>query len=184
MDYGAPEPIEVTLTRALDRLAEALQPLGDTRLPTHWAGRRIVMRVPYLMPGEVTVAAQGNGDFDSGDFLHSTDKPFEIHDVIGHAAQLTNAIPVADPAPDIGEFWRVTIEDFTKNQVVTKAAALARTVFDADSFVWRWRAPYVLLNSEGFRVNVQNIIAAGGASIRAAVAFRGFLLVLEPPAKK
>lgn len=162
--------------------------MGDNhspyQLPTHYNGKRIKFRVPRTMPGEVTVPNGITGlDFPAATFLHSVELPFEVWNVKMAAAQLINSIPVADPAPGMNQFWRVRMRDISKNQDITQAANLVQTLIDNESGEWFWRRPYTIERAEGFEVTVDNLLPAGGNDLRAAVNFRGFLLVLEPPSE-
>lgn len=164
------------LTAALGEIARAI----SLPLPTHFAGRRIVMRVPYAMPGEQIVAPATSADLPANAFLNNVDKPMEVHDVIMSAVSVSAAdVPIVSTfAGAIGQRMRITIVDFTKNQQVTKLGTLADSLFDTNTLVWTWDQPYVLLNSEGFTVNFTNLVPAGGDRIRLAITFRGFLLAL------
>lgn len=155
-------------------------------IPTHFAGQRIKFRVPRTMPGELTV---GNGvvglDFPPATFLHSVELPFEVWSVKFAGAQLDdNGNPQAAPAPGINQFWRARISDVSKNQNITQAANLIQTLVDDESGEWFWRVPFTIVRQEGFDVTIDNLLpAAPGNDLRAAVNFRGFLLVLEPPSE-
>jgi hypothetical protein len=153
------------------------------KVPTHYNGMRIKFRVPYTMPGELDVAAGGAGiDFPEATFLHSVELPFEIWDLSIDAAQLNdNDVPIAAPAPGIGHFWRLRIQDVSKNQLITKNAQLVQTLTTRNEGIWYWRIPYTIVRAEGFQVAVDNLLPA--ATLRAEITFRGFLIVLEPPSE-
>lgn len=152
------------------------------KVPTHFNDRRIKYRVPYTMPGELIVAAAQIGlDFPEATFLHTIELPFEIWNVKLAAAQLVNNIPVAEPAPGINQFWRIRVQDVSRNQLMTKNAQLAATLIDDDWGGWYWRVPYTVERAEGFQVTIDNTLAAN--ALRAAVTFRGYLLVLNPPSE-
>lgn len=153
------------------------------KVPTHFANKKIRFRVPYTMPGELIVANAGAGvEFPEATFLHSIELPFEIWDMKFGGAQIdANGVPIAAPAPNIDQFWRVRIQDISKNQLITKNAQLVATLIDTDQDIWFWRVPYTIVRAEGFQVAVDNLLpAAPGNRLRAAVTFRGFLVVLEP----
>lgn len=153
------------------------------KLPTHYAGKRIKFRVPYTMPGELIVANAGQGiEFPEATFLHSIELPFEVWDMIPHASQIdVNDNPLAAPAPGIDKFWRIRVQDVSKNQLMTKNAQLVDTLIDRNSLIWFWRCPYTIVRAEGFQVSVDNLLpAAPGNRLRAEVTFRGFLIVLDP----
>jgi hypothetical protein len=156
------------------------------KLPTHFAGKRIKFRVPYTMPGELLVANAGQAiEFPEGTFLHATELPFEIWDIVPHATQVdANGIPLAPPAPGIDKFWRLRLQDIAKNQIITKNAQLVDTLVDRNAGIWFWRVPYTVVRAEGFQVAVDNLLpAAPGLRLRAEVTFRGFLIVLEAPSE-
>lgn len=164
-------------------------PVYCTHPDTQYNGRRIKFRVPYTMPGELIVANAGlNIPFPEGTFLHSVDKPFEIWNVKLQATQslLGGAAfaPIAAPAPSIDKFWRVRVRDLSKNQEITKNAQLVDTLKDSNDNVWHWGVPYTIIRAEGMEVSVDNLLAAAGGNVlRAEIAFRGYLLILEPPSE-
>lgn len=153
------------------------------KVPTHYAGQRIKFRVPYTMPGELILNAAAAGiEFPEATFLHSIELPFEIWDMKVNAAQLDGQnVPIAAPAPGINEFWRLRVQDVSKNQLMTKNAQLVQTLIDDDSGTWYWRVPYTIVRAEGFQVSVDNLLAAN--ALRAEITFRGFLIVLAPPSE-
>ena len=153
-----------------------------------FAGKRIKFRVPYTMPGEFIVANAGvNVPFPEAAFLDNVELPFEIHSVMLAASQSLLAapfIPLAEPAPGIDKFWRVRIEDLAKNQVVTKNAQLVDTLVERNSRSWYWDYPYTIVRSEGFNVNVDNLLpAAPGNVLRAEITFKGYLVVVMAPSE-
>jgi hypothetical protein len=152
-------------------------------LPEMYDGKKIKMRLPYTMPGELVLDNGAVGiDFPDGTFLHSVDKPFEVWGMKLSASQLVASIPVAAPAPDINKFWRVRVVDVSKNYLMTKAAALVATLIDSDTGDWYWRCPYTIVRAEGFQVTVDNLLSANpGNQLRAEVEFRGFQLIIDPP---
>ncbi len=155
-------------------------------IPTHFAGQRIKFRVPYSMPGELVVANATTGvEFPEASFLHNIELAFEIWAVHLGASQLdANGNPQAAPAPGINKFWRVRIQDVSKNQLITKNAQLVAGLTDDDTNTWFWRVPYTLVRAEGFLVSVDNLLpAAPGNDLRAEITYRGFLLVLAPPSE-
>ncbi len=159
------------------------------KVPTHYNGLRIKLRVPYTMPGELILANAAQGIvFPAATFLHSVELPFEVWDMsIGASQSLLGApnfIPIAAPAPGIDKFWRIRVQDVSKNQLMTKNAQLVDQLTDNDAGIWFWRIPYTIVRAEGFEVTVDNLLpAAPGNFLRAEVTFRGFTLVLEPPSE-
>ena len=156
------------------------------KVPTHFAGQRIKFRIPYSMPGELIVENGGAGiEFPEASFLHNIELPFEIWNMQLSASQLDDdGVPIAEPPPGIDKFWRVRVQDVSKNQLITKHAQLVATLTDNDTGTWFWRIPYTLVRAEGFLVAVDNLLApAPGNRLRAEITFRGFNLVLEPPSE-
>lgn len=153
-------------------------------MPTHFTGRRIKFRVPYTMPGELIVPNGTAGlEFPEAAFLHNIELPFEIWDMSLHAAQLdpeTGEV-LADPLPDIDQFWRLRIQDVSKNQAITKNAQLAAGLKDTNTDTWFWRYPYTIVRAEGFQVSIDNLLPDDpGNELRTAITFRGYLIVLSP----
>lgn len=159
---------------------------GARYLPAYFAGRPIYYRMPWTLPGELIVAPQGVAvAFQPAVFQNNTDKPFEIHDILFAGAQIDdNDVPIADPAPGIDFFWRVRMKDLSKNEDATNAPQLVASLVERNTRSWPQYMPYTIVRSEGFRVQVDNLIAAGGNRIRAAVTFRGYLLTLGPASEE
>jgi hypothetical protein len=153
--------------------------------PTTFAGETIKYRFPYTMPGELVVVA-GSQDiaFRSGTFTHAVDMPFEIWEVSLQASQSVSDdpfIPVAAPAPGIDKFWRVRVEDTSKDRTMTKQAQLVATIKKTNENIWTWWVPYTLVKSEFLEVSVTNLLPTN--FLRAEVSFHGYLIVLEPPSE-
>ena len=152
-------------------------------LPEFYNGQRITFRSPYTMPGELVLANTAvNIEFPEGTFLFGVDKPFEIHRVKFSGSQGGVAdpfTPVAAPAPGIDDFWRVRIEDISKNQLLTKNAQLIASLTESNTNMWPWGMPYTIVRSEGFQVTVDNLLTAPNR-LRAAISFEGYLLVVAP----
>jgi hypothetical protein len=139
------------------------------------------------MPGELTVENGAAGiEFPEAAFLHSIELPFEIWNMDLQASLLDeNGDPIAAPPPGIDKFWRLRIQDVSKNQLITKNAQLAATLKDTNTNTWFWRYPYTLVRAEGFLISVDNAIpgSVDPGDLRAEITFRGFLIVLEPPSE-
>jgi len=153
------------------------------KLPTHYNGMRIKLRVPYTMAGLNDVAANTGGiEFPDSTFLHSVELPFEVWDAQIHGAQLdAQNIPIAPPAPGIDWFWSVRMQALSKNQALTKNTQLVQSLKDRNTEGWFWRQPWTLERAEGFVVSVDNALAAN--ALRASITFRGFLIILAPPSE-
>ncbi len=154
-------------------------------MPTHYGGDSIKFRVPYTFAAELIVpaatAAPANlgVDFPAATFEQRIEIPFEIWDMQLDASQLNdNGVPIAAPAPGIDKFWRVRIQDTSKNQQMTKNQSLVQTIKDRNTGTWFWRYPYTIVRAEGFDIAVDNLLPAN--RLRAEIAFRGFLIFTKP----
>ena len=162
------------------------------RLPDSWANRRITFRVPYLMAGELTLAGSQSGQqYPDATFLHSIDKPFEIHRVIPRITGVdgNGAVIVTQPAQDtLQSLVRVRINDFSKNEQLTKSSTLLKLLTKGTSEqTWEWAEPYYLVRSEGLQVLVDTqAIPAFNPTVnqlRIELCFQGFLIVVAPPSE-
>jgi hypothetical protein len=161
------------------------------RLPSEFAGRRITFRVPFTMPGELTIAAGATGvQFPEATYLHNQDKPFEIHRVIPRVTALNANGYVYNPQPIeslLERLTRIRIFDVSKNENLTKNAQLLHSLVKGeDEKTWEWAEPYTLVRSEGFQVSADNlatqsIVGEEYGSTRLEVAFQGFLVVVAAP---
>lgn len=184
------------------------------RLPTTFAGRQISWRVPYTMPGELIVEPSKSGvQFPEATFLHNIDKPFEIHRIIIRLTALTtNTFPnapgpissavVMEVQPDtLSRRVRLRINDFSKNELLTKAPALVSQLLALNTGFWDFEDPYTLVRSEGFQIAIDTLdfpiicvpdtsptsetpcasVEARVDFVRVEVAFQGFLVVVAPP---
>lgn len=161
------------------------------RLPEMWAGRKITMRVPYEMAAELQITSQQTGQqFPADVFLHNIDKPFEIHRVKPFVVALdANRVPL-NPQPDqatMQSLLRVAINDFGKNEKMTKnATLLGLLVKGTAESTWEWAEPYTIERAEGFQVTVDALSFANFATVGALALgwiFEGFLLVIAPPSQ-
>lgn len=146
------------------------------QLPTHFAGREITARSPYIMGARTTLtSAQPQFTFQTPLFTHNASRVFEIHRV------LFRALPVA-----YGELAltlaNVQITDFTRQQKLLKVPTpMANLIIGSTISAWEWVAPYYLSRSEGFTVTLDaQTFPAEIASISVAVAFQGSLIVDGP----
>ena len=175
-----------------------------TRLPTHFAGKLVTFRIPMIMYGELLTANAATGTvFPDGTFLHNVDKPFEIHRVImrvtpfdGAATPLIITPPFIAAIPNLKQlletYIRVRIADTAKNENLTKNATLVSAFSKANEQVWELDDVYTMVKSEGFTVQVDNLLVAAGftitvgnttvtvANLRFELAFEGALIVIEP----
>ncbi len=161
------------------------------RLPDSWAGRKITMRIPYEMPGELPLTTGQTGQqFPDATFLHNVDKPFEIHRVKPFVIALdTNGDVLADQ-PDqqvLQSLLRVRISDLGKNELMTKSPiSVALIPKGTSEQTWEWAEPYTITRSESFQV-VADALAytnfEGLVTLRLCWKFEGFLIVVAPPSE-
>lgn len=165
---------------------------GARYLPAYFDGQQILYRTPWEMNGRLSgeqlpqalpnsfVAVPG------AQLQNSTDKPFEIHDVIVAPCALANDVPAAEPAPGIGWFTRLSMKATSINEELTNADTLLQALCNRDSaggsFNWPWYMPFTITNQQGFLVKVANLMA--GNAMRFEIVFRGYLLVLGPATQR
>ena len=161
------------------------------RLPEYWAGRKITMRVPYEMAGELSLTtAQVGQQFPDATFQHSIDKPFEVHRCKPFLVGLDVNGDVLEPQAaqtDLQSLVRVKITDLGKNEVITKSPTLIPLLTKGTSEqTWEWAEPYTIVRSESFQL-VADALAftnfAGMITLRVGWIFQGFLLVVAPPSE-
>jgi hypothetical protein len=161
------------------------------RLPEYWAGRKITMRIPYEMPGELNmVSLQAGNQFPDATFQHNVDKPFEVHRCKPVIVALDNAGLVLDPQPDqltLQSMLRVRVADLGKNEMMTKSPSLISLLVKGTAeATWEWAEPYTIERSESFQVVCDAVSFANFADVvtlRVGWAFQGFLIVVAPPSE-
>jgi hypothetical protein len=172
-------------------------------IPTDWADQIIKFRVPYSMPGELVVAADATAEqFNEATFLHTIDKPFEIHRM--HVALtglniVENTTTILEPQPTtLDRRVRLRMEDTAKNQVVFKSPHLVSTLQKLNEQTWEWEVPYTIGKQEGFTISVDTDLLPSICQIdqadatcatselievtdvRVEIALQGYLIVLRP----
>lgn len=161
------------------------------RLPEMWAGRKITMRVPYEMAGEITLTSLQSGlQFPDATFLHNIDKPFEIHRCKPVVTALdTNGIPESDqPSQEtLLQLAKVRITDLGINETITKASTLlALLIKGTAENTWEWAEPRTIVRAENFQivaeaVDLTNFVADGVLTkLKLSWIFEGFLLIVAP----
>jgi hypothetical protein len=162
------------------------------RLPEFWAGRKITMRIPYTMPGEINlVSSEAGKQFPDAQFQHNVDKPFEIHRCKPIVTSLdgSGVVNLTQPLQEVlQQLIRVRISDLGKNELITKAPALiASLVKGTAEATWEWAEPYTIVRSESMQIVADALaltnFAPTMASLRLAWTFQGFLLVIAPPSE-
>lgn len=176
------------------------------RLPKDFGGRTVSFRVPYSMPGALTVPPNRSGIvFPEATFLHNVDKPFEIHRLVVRATALTGGVAatatMGSTQPDtLTQLVRLRITDFAKNENVTKSATLSNILLALNSGFWEMDDPYTLVRTEGFQVQMDTQAFPTLCSpdpdddcqltpvvtnfMRVEVAFQGYLIIVGPPSEK
>ena len=161
------------------------------RLPEYWAGRKITMRIPYEMPGEITLTTLQTGvQFPDATFLHNVDKPFEIHRCKPVIQQLdVSGLPINTQLAqeNLLSLVRVRVSDLGKNELLTKAPTLCSLLVKGSAEqTWEWAEPYTIVRSENMQIVADALSLANitnTTSLRLAWAFQGFLLVVAPPSE-
>lgn len=161
------------------------------RLPDSWAGRKITMRIPYEMPGELLLtSAQSGAQFPDATFLHNVDKPFEVHRLKPFVTALDNQGNIISPQiaqETLQSALRVRIADVGKNEIMTKSPTLLPLLTKGSAEqTWEWAEPYTIVRSESFQVTADALAYTNLANVvylRLALTFQGFLLVIAPPSE-
>lgn len=161
------------------------------RLPEYWAGRKITMRIPYEMAGEVNLtSAQVGQQFPDATFLHNVDKPFEIHRCKPHLVSLDSDGDVMEPQfaqADLQSLVRMRMTDLGKNEVMMKSPTLIPLLTKGSAEqTWEWAEPYTIVRSESFQLVSDALSFANFTdmtTLRVAWSFQGFLIVVAPPSE-
>lgn len=151
-----------------------------------FAGRRIVKRSPYFMPGELVVPASTSGrDFADGTFTHNADYPFEVTAMMPFITTLdVNGLPQNDPGigslRNLYRFVQLQMKFVGIVRDMTKSAQRLSSMTDLGVAV-HFDAPIYLETSQGFAVTVNNFITAADAAggIRMEISFLGSILEVE-----
>lgn len=166
-------------------------------IPETFADQLIKFRIPYAMPGElVTDASTTAMQFNEATFLHTIDKPFEVHLMHVELTGLPENDIMSDVQPlSLDRRVRLRIEDTAKNEKITKNPHLVSTIVDNLTHEWRWDVPYTFTRQEGFTVSVDTdvlpTICVPNAQctaetpliitkVRTEISFRGYLVVIRP----
>ncbi len=161
------------------------------RLPEYWAGRKITMRIPYEMAGELSLTTLQTGiQFPDATFLHNVDKPFEIHRGKPFVQALDNeGAPIEEPPNQevLLGLIRARITDLGKNEVMTKSPTMLALLSKGSAEqTGEWAEPYTIVRSESMQL-VADCLDIGNFSaittLRFAWTFQGFLLVVAPPSE-
>jgi len=161
------------------------------RLPSQWAGRVILDRIPYEISGEqIVVSAAPDTQFPDNTFSNNTDKPLEIHRMIPRVYALDDSDVLLTTQPDqelLAGLIRLQINDLGINQIITKTATLIGLLTKGSSErTWEFADPHYLTRGNQIQVvsNALTFPAIDGlVSLRVGLAFQGFLLVVAPPSE-
>jgi hypothetical protein len=162
------------------------------RLPDQWAGRKITMRIPWNMAGEITLAGSVSGQqFPDATFLVNSDKPAELHRMVPRITGVDANGAVVATQPDqqiLQSLVRLRITDLSKNENLTKASTLMKLFTKGTSEqTWEWADPYYLTRSESFQILVDTqaipVFNPVIAQLRIEINFQGFLIVVAPPSE-
>lgn len=176
-------------------------------VPSTFADQWIKFRIPYTMPGELTVLADSaNNAFAADIFKNDTDKPFECWRMnVRLTAQSVDTPPfIYEPQPPtIDKHVRIRVVDTAFESRLNKAMQLVDTVRSDDSLSWEWEVPYTVVRAQGFNVEcdalalprycveIENATDVNCAAtvvavpaVRVEVTFQGYLLILAPPSNR
>ncbi len=159
---------------------------GARYLPAYYNGQQILWRSPWEMSGDLVLsggAPQVFVAFQPATFQNSTDKPFEIHDYkVANAQSAVDGdfLPIAEPAPGLHHFWRMTLKATGLNEEITAIDTVAAALFDwvtqSGQGVWPWYMPFCLEQTQGFQGRVASQLPTN--RLRVSWVFRGYLLTL------
>jgi hypothetical protein len=161
------------------------------RLPSEWAGRVILDRIPYTLSGELALAsAVAATQFAENTFSNNTDKPFEIHRMIPrqYALDSQNVLLATQPDQDmLAGLTRLDINDLGVNQIITKNPTLIGLLTKGSSERdWEFADPHYLTRGNQIQITASPLTypsIEGLSKIRTGVAFQGFLLVVAAPSE-
>lgn len=167
-------------------------------IPATFADQIIKFRLPYSMPGELTIAANQTGvQFNANTFLHNINKPFEIHRMHVELTGMQDAGIIPDGQPlSLDRRVRLTLQDTAKNELLTKNPHLVSILQKANEHTWEWEVPYTLTQQDGITITVDTLALLPNfcvptadctatedvpiTNVRVEVAFQGYLVILAP----
>ncbi len=161
------------------------------RLPSTWASRVILDRIPYTISGELALgSAAFPTQFPDNTFSNNTDKPFEIHRLIPRLWALdTNSVLLeTQPEQDmLSGLARLEINDLGVNQIITKAPTLIGLLTKGSSErTWEFADPHYLTRGNQIQITETALTfpgVEGFVRLLTGIAFQGFLLVVAPPSE-
>jgi hypothetical protein len=166
-------------------------------VPETFADQLIKFRIPYVMPGELVTDPNSTAvQFNEATFLHTIDKPFEVHMMHVELTGLDAEDNIPDLQPlSLDRLVRLRIEDTAKNEKISKSPTLVSIIRDALNHLWKWEVPYTFTRQEGFTIGVDTaalpticVPSAEDctseplviAKVRTEISFQGYLVVLRP----
>ena len=162
------------------------------RLAESFAGRKVSMRIPWVMAGEITLAGSTSGQqYPDATFNHNIDKPGEFHRMIPRITGVDANGAVVATQPDqqiLQSLVRIRIVDFSKNENFTKSSTLLKLFTKGTSEqTWEFAEPYYLVRGEGLQILVDTqaipVFNPVIAQLRIELCFQGFLVVVAPPSE-
>lgn len=160
------------------------------RLPAQWAGRVINDRFPYEFSAELALATGAAAtQFPNSAFLHSIDKPFEIHRMIPRVvANDGSSVPI-EPQPDMELLLmliRLELTNLGINQIMTKGPTrLGALVKGSSERTWEWAEPQTLAKGHELVATIQALtfptFSPAVTTLTTILTFEGFLLQVAPP---
>lgn len=135
------------------------------RLPTHYAGKRIIDRQPYVMFTDVIIgSAVGTNpipsvpyQFPDADLAFDVDKPFEIHRLIPWAQYLVYTGDTFAPTYDVLALLdtaEVGIRHGANIEMVKGGVVMSSLVRGSARQTWEWEDPYYVARGENLHVAI------------------------------
>jgi len=166
-----------------------MQPTEKTMQPTltHWCGRQVIERLPYVMTAEVVVTAGVKGiRVEEADLFYRMARPFVVQEIVLRLTALDEHDAVVDPQPTVlDRLITLRLSDFSKNHRI--AADLPFRRLPHGEVIWTPRSPMVMERAEGFEAvfDGRESFAIAGVktpicAIRAQLSLEGETLVLAP----
>lgn len=166
------------------------------RLPATWGNQNIQGRIPYDMPGEITISSAQTGlQYPDATFQNTQNKVFEIHRIIPRVYSLDGNVMFWDvdattggtanpPQELLAALVRATIEDLGLNTKLTKSPTLLDTMVKGSSErTWELADPHYLPNNAQIVIILDALTfpasfeGLGIDGLRVCITLQGFMLV-------
>lgn len=159
------------------------------RLPAQWAGKVITDRFPYSMAAELRLTTgQIITQFAASSFLHSIDKPFEIHRLIPRVIAQDSEGLLLTTQPDqelLASLVRLLMTNLGINQpMMPNATRISVLTKGSSERTWEYAEPYYLKNGQEIIASAQALTfpaISGLSSLMVVLDFQGFLIQVSPP---